>query len=531
MSERDAGGRTKKPSGGRVVIAGASGFIGTALARALHPDHHVIGLTRVPAQPAHSGVDEWRPCDLLSLTDAKAALSGVDHAYYLVHSMLPSARLTQGTFGDFDLIAADNFARASERAGVRQIIYLGGILPGRESISAHLRSRHEVERALRDRSVPVTAVRAGLVIGAGGASFLAMLRVVERLPFLLCPPWSRTLSHPIALADVAALLRFCLEEPETHGGTYDIGGPELMSYETMMRVIAQALGLKRRRLPLPISNTRLLQLGISLVSGAPGALIQPLIESLKYPIVARERRLNAIAGLRGTPFIDAVREAIRAIRRSGPRGHAVPIAYQRSRAEWADSSVRSVQRFSVAAGWTAESVARHYLGWLPRGLGLLVRIDVEADEVSRMSLRLLRSRPLLVLRRSVEGRSPDRVVFAIVGGLLARPGSRQQLEFRSILERTHVLIALHDYRPRLPWYLYLLTQARLHVRVMKTFSRYLRLAGPAASRSGTRDGWATQRVHRASSGAGEALARAHLAGGIGNGAERARHGDTSDAGR
>ncbi len=477
--------RARRPPGYRVAIAGAAGFVGRSLAAALRADHHVVGLTRVPHQAPPDTVDEWRACDLLALHHADEALRGVDVAYYLVHSMMPSARLTQGGFWDFDLIVADNFARAAERAGVQQIIYLGGIVPSRDVLSRHLRSRHEVEQVLRDRAVPVTVLRAGLVIGGGGSSFLAMARVVERLPFLVCPPWSRTLSHPIALADVVTLLRFCLANPRTSGETFDIGGPELMSYETMMRVIAKALGVRRRRVRIGVGNTAVLQRCVSLITGAPRELIEPLIESLKYPIVARERRLNRIAGLHGTPFTVAVREAIRTLKDSDADEPRRPIAFQRARAGSGTSSVRSVQRFVRPHGWTAEMVARRYLLWLPGALRWLVRVDVERDEVFRISLRFPR-RPLLVLRRSVERSWSDRWLFHITGGLLAGAGPAQRLEFREALARRHIIAAVHDYRPRLPWYVYRLTQARLHLWVMRTFATYLRsIAGAhgAVSRS------------------------------------------------
>ncbi len=463
-----------------VVIAGATGFVGRHLGRRLRARAHVVGLSRV--EPRHPGdtVDEWRPCDLLGLRNTERAMEGAEYACYLVHSMMPSARLTQGRFWDFDLIVADNFARAARRAGVRQIVYLGGIVPGREVLSHHLSSRMEVEQALRAYGVPVTTLRAGLVVGAEGSSFLAMARTLERLPAVFCPPWADTLSHPVALADAVALLDFCLGDARTFGETYDIGGPEIMSYRTMMTEIAAALGVARPAVHLPISHTRTLQFFVSLVSGAPRELIEPLIESLRYPIVARDRRLNALAGLPGTTFTEAVRQAVAELRGS-PRGgrRRLPIAFQRSRTARGESTVRSVQRYDLPAGRTAEWVAREYLSWLPRTMSALVRVESREDRVFTVSLRFLPRRPLLVLERVEHKSWPDRWLFSITGGLLVRPGRRQRLEFREVLGKRHVLAALQDYRPRLPWYLYVLTQAWAHLWVMRSFARHLARVGPA----------------------------------------------------
>jgi len=467
-----------------VAIAGATGFVGRHLGRRLRERAHVVGLSRVQPRDPGDAVDEWRACDLLGLRNTERAMEGAEYAYYLVHSMMPSARLTQGDFWDFDLIVADNFARAARRAGVKQIVYLGGIVPGREILSHHLTSRFEVEQALRAYGVPVTTLRAGLVVGAEGSSFLAMARTLERLPAVFCPPWADTLSHPVALRDAVELLAFCLGDRRTFGETFDIGGPEVMSYRTMMTEIATALGMARPAVRLPVGHTRTLQFFVSLVSGAPRELIEPLIESLRYPIVARERSLNAMAGLPGTSFTEAVREAVAELRRAPGGERRQPIAFQRSRTSSGASTVRSVQRFVLPAGRTAEWVAREYLAWLPRGLAALVRVEARDDRVFTVSLRFLPRRPLLVLQRVEHKSWPDRWLFSITGGLLAQPGRHQRIEFREVLGKRHVLVALQDFKPRLPWLLYLLTQARLHLWVMRSFARHLaradREAGPSA---------------------------------------------------
>lgn len=174
-----------------VAVAGATGFIGRALLPALKSHCRLICLTRSAVNEEESvcGLDvSWRQCDLFSLNDIEQVLCGADYAYYLVHSMMPSARLTQGSFQNMDLILADNFARAAALTGIKQIIYLGGLVPReRGRLSRHLDSRLEVEKTLGSYGVPVTAIRAGLIIGANGSSFSIITHLVERFKIMVLP--------------------------------------------------------------------------------------------------------------------------------------------------------------------------------------------------------------------------------------------------------------------------------------------------------------------------------------------------------
>ena len=167
--------QTQKPT---LVVAGATGFIGQSLGPILSQDFHLVGLSRSPRKdPGHYA--EFRQADLFSLKDTERALEGADYVVYLVHSMMPSARLVQANFRDLDLVCADNFARAAKMQGVQHMVYLGGLVPD-GSLSEHLASRAEVEDVLRSTGVPVTVLRAGLVVGASGSSFQILLRLVKR---------------------------------------------------------------------------------------------------------------------------------------------------------------------------------------------------------------------------------------------------------------------------------------------------------------------------------------------------------------
>ncbi|MEP7125129.1 MAG: NAD-dependent epimerase/dehydratase family protein [Byssovorax sp.] len=462
-----------------IVVAGSTGFVGAALGEAIGAEHHLVGLTRDAAKsPKNTAYAGFRGCDLYSLLDAERALVGARVAVYLVHSMMPAARLTQGSFRDMDLICADNFARAARKAGVEQIVYLGGLLPEGVKLSAHLESRLEVERTLGAHGVPVTTLRAGLILGRGGSSFLMMARLVRRLPVMVSPRWAESPTQPIALADIVALLRFTIGNEATYGETFDVGGPEVMTYRSMMKRTSEILGLERRILPLPIIPRSLSRLWVSVITGAPRELVSPLIESLGHPMVARDHALMDRAGITATSFDDAVREALA----DPPRGatpvpasprEIVPVAYQAApdRASGRRSDVRSVQRLPLPPGHDAAWVASEYLRWLPEGFRPFVRVEVDGPTCRFYSLGL--ATPLLVLELSPLRSGKDRQLFYITGGLLASGKGRGRLEFREVLDRRFVIAAIHEFEPTLPWYVYRLSQAYAHLWVMWRFRRHL----------------------------------------------------------
>ncbi len=304
-----------------VVVGGGSGFIGHALGVKLAERFDVVGTSRAERQPDRH-FTAWRRGDLFNLREAEAILAGARFAIYLVHSMLPSARLTQAAFEDLDLLCADNFARAAKKAGVEQIVYLGGLVPDTKDLSPHLASRLEVEETLGRYGVPVTTLRAGLVIGGGGSSFEIMTRLVERLPAMVVPKWTLTRMQPVAVDDVVALLSFVVGRKECYGETYDVGAPEALDYRTLMAMCAEILGLKRSMVPVPLFTPGLSRLWVSLVTGAPRALVAPLVESLRHEMVARDLRLAELAGLTPTPVRAAMwrRRSPGTARRPRPSG-------------------------------------------------------------------------------------------------------------------------------------------------------------------------------------------------------------------
>ena len=468
-----------------VAIAGSTGFVGRALMRELQSWYKIVALTRLSVKESHrrswtddTGI-EWRRCDLFSLTDAEEALQGVNYAFYLVHSMMPSARLTQGKFQDMDLILADNFARAAAKAGIKQIIYLGGLVPDAPNLSLHLRSRLEVENTLGAHGVPVTALRAGLVIGANGSTSRILVRLAEKYRFMVFPRWMMSLTHPIALPDIINILHYCMGNPKTFNESFDVGGPDVMTYKELILTVAKILNRKCHITDAPFFPTWLASIMLSITSASPLALVKPLVESLKHPMVAKDRRLQEEMKLPGMPFVDAVKLAISA---KEPRSKIKPpIVAERRKI----LSVRSVQRLIMPPGKDADWVALHYSRWLPKLFPVIIKVKV--DQLGcYFYVRFLR-RSFLDLTFSHESSSKDLALYYITGGFLAKLNQlphRGRLEFRAVSNNRYVLAAIHYYVPTIPWYLYNITQALLHVWVMNKYGKHLERLAKKTSNDG-----------------------------------------------
>lgn len=449
----------------RLIIAGASGFVGKALAPLLAERFHVVGISR-SQRAGGNGFAEYRKCDLFSLREAELALEGCEYAIYLVHNMMPSAKLTQGDFADLDVVCADNFARAAARAGVKQIIFLGGLCPADGSLSKHLQSRLEVERVLAGHGVPVTTLRAGLILGGGGSSFQIMARLVQRLPVMVCPRWTNTRTQAVALRDVVRLIDYVVGRQEHYSRVYDVSAPEVVTYREMMYMTARALGKRRWFIPSRFLSPGLSRLWVSLVTGAPRALVAPLVQSLKHEMVAGDSTLADAAGLQRTSMQEAIELAIAA------DDGALPHAFRGPRGRDRQRLVRSVQRMQLPPGWTAERAALDYVRWLPGFLRWLLRVQRHAGEAFSFNLVPF-GITLLMLSHSANRSSTDRQLFYVVGGILARGEAKARFELRQVLDGRTLLTVVHDYEPRLPWLLYVATQAHFHRWLMHRFASHL----------------------------------------------------------
>ena len=229
----------------KVVLAGATGFIGRWIIEVFQKDFQIIALSRKKVKYNHNQNIQWREVDLYSMSSTEKALEGAEIAIYLVHSMLPSTRLNQGKFEDTDLLLADNFSRAAQKNNLKQIIYIGGILPkDKHEISNHLLSRYEVEKTLGARATPLTAIRAGIIIGPGGSSFKIIKNLVKNLPVMACPKWTKSKNQPIDVFDILSLLKQCISNPKTYNKDIEIGGDQVMSYMELLQMTSKQMDKK-----------------------------------------------------------------------------------------------------------------------------------------------------------------------------------------------------------------------------------------------------------------------------------------------
>lgn len=448
----------------RIVVAGASGFVGKHLINILKHDHEVIGISR-RSRPKSDGV-EWVQCDLFSLLDIEKTLTGADVAIYLVHSMLPSARLTQGSFRDFDMILADNFARAAKGAKVKHIIYLSGIIPPDALLSEHLQSRLEVENILKSSGVPTTSLRAGLIIGPGGSSFEMMLRLVQRLPVMICPYWTSTLSYPIAVWDVVSIIKNRIERgPPSNHKIFDLCGPDPLSYEEMMTRLSQKLHRKHFAIPVPFVSPKLSKLWVRLITGAPKDLVYPLVDSLKTHMIPLSPRPSELDFIEPMHFDEALERSLRE-----RKSNESPAAYSYQGVD-NDSSVRSVQRVTTLFRSDVHKVSQVYFQWLDKFLRPIIFVE-NKNNTHSINLAYF-NKPLLVLELANNRSHEDRDLYYIRSGILVGHNTRARLEFRNIYQGLYKIIAIHDYHPKLPWFVYKYTQALFHLLVMASFGKFL----------------------------------------------------------
>ena len=287
----------------RVAIVGSTGTIGRPLADVLARDHDVVGIARRPPKAGPARV-EWLAADATDAAAMRRALDGVAVVYHLVHS------LGSSSFEELDRAAAAAVAGAAAAAGARQIVYLGGLGEGSADLSPHLRSRTETAEILAGGDVPVTTLRAAMIVGAGSAAFETIVALVERLPVMVCPRWVSVETQPVALADVLdALVGVCGNE-ETYSRTFDLGGPEVMTYRTMMERVARIRGKHPILIEVPFLTPRLSSLWLHLVTPASVAVARPLVEGLRVPTVAHDDRIWELLGVRRTTFDDAIRTAL-----------------------------------------------------------------------------------------------------------------------------------------------------------------------------------------------------------------------------
>ena len=287
----------------RVAILGATGFIGRALVPVLARENEVVAVSRHVDGLRDARV-RAESADVTDPLSVRRALEGVEVAYYLVHS------LGSRNFSDVDHRAASTVAREAERAGVAQIVYLGGLGDDLPDLSPHLRSRIETAKALSSQSVPVTTLRAAVVVGQGSAGFETIVALVDRLPVMVAPRWVSTPTQPIALNDVVRYLAGVAQHPKAIGESFDVGGPEILTYRQMIERVARVRGKRRLIVEVPILSPRLSSYWLHLVTPVRANVARPLVEGLRTSTIARDDRIRSLVPFPLTSFDDATRTAL-----------------------------------------------------------------------------------------------------------------------------------------------------------------------------------------------------------------------------
>jgi|TARA_B110000093_G_C12925729_1_gene391213 nucleoside-diphosphate-sugar epimerase len=445
-----------------IAIAGATGFIGRWFIDRYKNEFNITALSRKKVANNNQSAVKWKQVDLYSISSTTEALANIDVAIYLVHSMMPSTRLNQGSFEDTDILLADNFSRASEQCNLKQIIYLGGILPKDEyTISKHLQSRYEVEKTLGSRTTPLTSIRAGIIIGPNGSSFRIVQKLVKNLPVMACPEWTKSLNQPIDILDALKIIKSCIGNEKTFNKPLEIGGDQVITYMDLLNITAKKMNKKRLIFSLSFITVGLSKLWVSLITSTSKFLVSPLIESLKHKMTINPE--NSIDfNINYISVEDSVEKALNSKEK-------IPINPEFVNLKKEKNTVRSVQRIANPSNRSIDFVARIYPIWLKKRFADLLKANYDGKFI-KFSFLLI---PLLELK-VIKSRSDDnRKLFYITGGWLVKRTSLGWLEFRSVLNNEYMIAGIHEYVPSLPWYIYKHTQAKLHLIVMKRFEKFL----------------------------------------------------------
>ena len=284
----------------KVTVFGATGVVGRALVPLLG-EHEVTAVSRSPRDDLGA---RWVVADVATGDGVEEALDGAEVVYYLVHS------LGSKDFEQQDRAAAGIVARAAASAGVGQIVYLGGLGADDPDASPHLRSRRETGERLGSEGVPVTTLRAAMIVGKGSAAFETILGLVKRLPVMITPSWVSTPTQPVALDDVARYLAGVCGNEAAYGTGYDVGGPEVMTYRQMIERIARLLGRSPVIVEVAVLSPYLSSLWLELVTPVNASVARPLVEGLRNPTIAREERIRTLLPFELTPFDEAARHAL-----------------------------------------------------------------------------------------------------------------------------------------------------------------------------------------------------------------------------
>ncbi|MCD8888104.1 NAD-dependent epimerase/dehydratase family protein [Staphylococcus arlettae] len=445
----------------KILLTGASGYIGSHLMNKLKDNYEIIAISRNIENKSNEHNVTWRAADLFDLNEITEVMEDIDIAIYLVHSMMPSAKLTQASFEDMDALLADNFAKAASYNKVQHIVFMSGLIPNTNELSPHLRSRLECEQILGSYGVPVSTLRAGLIIGSKGSSYPILKKLVERLPGLLLPKWAYNTTLPVAIDDVIDGLYKIVERNPNENESIDIGGPSHMTYKDLFKQTAEVLDKRLPTIDLPIIPIWLSKYWVKLISGVPKEMVYPLMDSLIHDMIRNDENIVKDISIGKIDYKESVRNALEEETKTQKKG--------KSSRKGDIKDVRAISRVVLPKDVNMIQLAESYANFLNRITLNVVNSDFNEDNFT-ISVPCL-NKDLLLLSKDFKASNNERILYRIVGGdfALDSDGGNARLEFRRLPNSDACIIALQEYEPTLPWWVYKYTQAKVHKSVMNLF--------------------------------------------------------------
>ena len=445
----------------KILLTGASGYIGSHLMNKLKDNYEIIAISRNIENKSNEHNVTWKAADLFDLNEITEVMEDIDIAIYLVHSMMPSAKLTQASFEDMDALLADNFAKAASYNKVQHIVFMSGLIPNTNELSPHLRSRLECEQILGSYGVPVSTLRAGLIIGSKGSSYPILKKLVERLPGLLLPKWAYNTTLPVAIDDVIDGLYKIVERQPNKNESIDIGGPSHMTYKDLFKQTAEVLDKRLPTIDLPIIPIWLSKYWVKLISGVPKEMVYPLMDSLIHDMIRNDENVVKDISIGKIDYKESVRNALEEETKTQKKG--------KSSRKGDIKDVRAISRVVLPKDVNMIQLAESYANFLNRITLNVVNSDFNEDNFT-ISVPCL-NKDLLLLSKDFKASNNERILYRIVGGdfALDSHGGNARLEFRRLPNSDACIIALQEYEPTLPWWVYKYTQAKVHKSVMNLF--------------------------------------------------------------
>ncbi|KAB2478350.1 MULTISPECIES: NAD-dependent epimerase/dehydratase family protein [Staphylococcus] len=445
----------------KILLTGASGYIGSHLMNKLKDNYEIIAISRNIENKSNEHNVTWKAADLFDLNEITEVMEDIDIAIYLVHSMMPSAKLTQASFEDMDALLADNFAKAASYNKVQHIVFMSGLIPNTNELSPHLRSRLECEQILGSYGVPVSTLRAGLIIGSKGSSYPILKKLVDRLPGLLLPKWAYNTTLPVAIDDVIDGLYKIVERQPNKNESIDIGGPSHMTYKDLFKQTAEVLDKRLPTVDLPIIPIWLSKYWVKLISGVPKEMVYPLMDSLIHDMIRNDENIVKDISIGKIDYKESVRNALEEETKAQKKG--------KSSRKGDIKDVRAISRVVLPKDVNMIQLAESYANFLNRITLNVVNSDFNEDNFT-ISVPCL-NKDLLLLSKDFKASNNERILYRIVGGdfALDSDGGNARLEFRRLPNSDACIIALQEYEPTLPWWVYKYTQAKVHKSVMNLF--------------------------------------------------------------